>query len=84
VEALSADGLLSPADALRDLDAVAVDPAVAADVAHGKVLERERLGTSGDGPWAVVGEDGALLAVYEPHQGTTAKPTVVLANPTPS
>jgi tRNA pseudouridine55 synthase len=84
VEALSADGLLSPADALRDLDAVTADATVAADVAHGKVLEREQLGVSGEGPWAVVGEDGALLAVYEAHRGTTAKPSVVLADPAPS
>jgi tRNA pseudouridine55 synthase len=78
VEALTPDGLLSPADALRDLDAVTVDQAVAADVAHGKVLERGRLGVTGDGPWPVVGEDDTLLAVYEPHRGTTAKPSVVV------
>ena len=53
--------------------------AVAADVAHGKVLERDRLGVEGDGPWPIVGPDGALLAVYEPHRGSTAKPSVVLA-----
>ena len=82
LEALSVDDLLSPAEALRDLSAVTVDEAVAADVAHGKVLERDRLGGPGDGPWPVVGEDGTLLAVYEPHRGTTAKPTVVLGAPT--
>ena len=81
VEALTPDALLSPADALRDLDAVTVDEAVAGDVAHGKVLERDRLAVRGDGPWPVVGQGGALLAVYEPHRGTTAKPSVVLATP---
>ena len=84
VEALSPDALLSPAEALRDLDAVTVDESVASDVAHGKVLDRDRLGVAGDGPWPIVGEGGALLAVYEPHKGTTAKPTVVLAAPSAS
>jgi tRNA pseudouridine55 synthase len=78
VDALSPEALLTPAEALRDLPAVTVDEAVAADVAHGKVLDRDRLGVSGDGPWPVVGQDGVLLAVYEPHRGA-AKPAVVLA-----
>jgi tRNA pseudouridine55 synthase len=81
VEALDPSRLLSPAAALRDLPSVTVSEEVAADVAHGKVLVLDRLGVSGDGPWPVVGTDGALLAVYEPHRGTTAKPSVVLASP---
>jgi hypothetical protein len=32
---------------------------------------------AGDGPWAVLAADGALLAVYEPFRGE-AKPAVVL------
>ncbi len=78
VEALTPEGLLTPAEALRDLEAVTVADDVAADVADGKVLERDRLGVVGDGPWPVVARDGALLAVYEPHRGTTVKPSVVL------
>jgi tRNA pseudouridine55 synthase len=81
LEALAVEDLLTPAQALRDLDAVAVDDDVAADVAHGKVLDRDRLGVVGEGPWPVVSQTGELLAVYETHKGTTAKPTVVLAAP---
>jgi tRNA pseudouridine55 synthase len=81
LDSLSADRLLSPAAALRDLTAVAVDAATAADVAHGKVLAAEVLGVTGPGPWAVLDEGGALLAVYEPHRDGTAKPTVVLPRP---
>jgi tRNA pseudouridine55 synthase len=82
VEALDPGRLLSPAAALRDLPTVAVPASVVVDVAHGKVLERAALGIDhGDGPWPVIGPDGALLAVYEPHRGTTAKPSVVLASP---
>ena len=32
----------------------------------------------GDGPWAVFGPDGSLLAVYEAFRETEAKPAVVL------
>lgn len=78
VGALDVEHLLTPAQALRDLPAVAVDEAVAGDVGHGKVLPLETLGVSGDGPWPVIGPAGALLAVYEPHRSGTAKPAVVL------
>ena len=78
---LSPDRLLSPAAALRDLPGVTVDERTAADVGHGKVLPAEVLGVSGDGPWPVLGGDGTLLAVYEPHRAGTVKPGVVLATP---
>ena len=75
---LSADCLLPPAAAVRDLPAVTVDEGTAADVGHGKVLDRERLSLTGDGPWAVLDRAGALLAVYEPHRPGTVKPAVVV------
>jgi tRNA pseudouridine55 synthase len=66
--------LLPPAEAVRDLPATVVDDRGALDVAHGRPLPRP----GGDGPWAVLGPDGALLAVYE-AAGDRAKPAVVLA-----
>ena len=81
---LTPEHLLTPAQALRDLPAVTVDVTVAAAVAVGKVLERDALGVDGDGPWPVLGEDGSLLAVYEPHRGPMAKPSVVLSAATSS
>jgi tRNA pseudouridine55 synthase len=80
LEALTPETLLNPADAMRDLDAVTVDADVAADIAHGKVLDRDRLGIAGEGPWAMVGADGTLLAVYETYKALTAKPAVVLGS----
>ena len=66
--------VLQPAAvALRDFPASVVDAEVARAVGHGKVLARDTIGAQGDGPWAVVDEHGALLAVYE----ATAKPEVV-------
>lgn len=77
LDAASVDALLSPAEALRDMASVIVDADVSAAVAHGKVLPRESLGVDGEGPWRLLDEYGALLAVYEPHKSAT-KPAVVL------
>jgi tRNA pseudouridine55 synthase len=79
IEAVSPERLLTPSEALRDLVAVEATDALAAAVAHGKVLGVDDLGVAGDGPWRVVGADGVLLAVYEAHGVGTAKPAVVLA-----
>jgi tRNA pseudouridine55 synthase len=70
--------VLSPAEALRDYPAVTVDAALATDVGHGKVLDLAALGATGDGPWAVRGPAGELLAVYEMHGEGRAKPAVVV------
>lgn len=70
--------LLPMAAAVAHLRGVSVDEDGAADVRHGKVLDRARLGADGDGPWAVHEPGGDLLAVYEPY-GEAAKPMVVVA-----
>ena len=68
---------LRPAsEALRDYNRVTVDADTADLIAHGRLLAP----FEGDDPWAVIGPDGALLAVYERH-GDHAKPSVVLAVP---
>jgi tRNA pseudouridine55 synthase len=79
IEALTPDHLLTPAEAMADLAPIAVDGDLVTAVGHGKQLPLEVLGASGLGPWAVLGPDGTLLAVYEPHRTGTAKPSVVLA-----
>ena len=80
---LAPERLLPPAEALRGRPRVVVDDASAALVAHGRVLDAAALGVEGAGPWAVLGSDGRLLAVYEAHRAGTVKPAVVLA-PAPS
>ena len=70
--------VLPMAHAVQHLDGVRVDPAVAAEVAHGRVLDIESLGAAGDGPWAVHDSGGKLLAVYERFRDG-AKPAVVVA-----
>lgn len=71
--------LLPPSAAVRHLAPAVVGPEVAAAVATGKALDLGALGVAGEGPWAVLGGDGALLAVYEAHGEGRAKPAVVLA-----
>jgi tRNA pseudouridine55 synthase len=80
LESVSPDTMRPMLDAVRHLDRRDVDEAVAADVAVGKVLERQVLGLPDDdaGPWAIIGPDDRLLAVYEPFRGTTAKPSLVV------
>ena len=69
--------LLPVSAAVQHLESALVDEDTAVLVGHGRVLPLEQLQVSGGGPWAVLGEDGALRAVYESHpQG--GKPTVVI------
>ena len=70
--------LLAPLAAVAHLPAVAVEEEVAGLVRSGRRLERAGpTPFPGDGPWAVVGPDGALLAVYR-ADGERARPDVVL------
>jgi tRNA pseudouridine55 synthase len=70
--------LLSPAEGLRDYPALAVSGEMATAVGHGKVLGRSSLGFEGTGPWRILDDSGALLAMYETHGDDRAKPAVVL------
>jgi tRNA pseudouridine55 synthase len=61
--------VLTPAEALRDLQQVTVGSEAARLVAHGLPLDRVSVGAAGDGPWALIDRRARLLAVY------TATPT---------
>ena len=82
LDAIAADPVgcaIPPVVAMRDLERVAVDHERARAVRHGATFTAGGLPTSGDGPFAVVDPDGALLAVYE-RQGAGVKPAVVVAS----
>jgi tRNA pseudouridine55 synthase len=70
--------LLPIEEAARGLGRVEVDAAVADAIRVGSVLDPDRLGVTGAGPWPVFGDDGTLLAFYERHPDGRAKPAVVL------
>ena len=76
---LTPEAVLTPAQAMRDLDRVVVDDEVARLVGRGLPLDRVSIGASGDGPWAMVDDRGRLLAVYEPTGTDRVRPSVVLA-----
>jgi len=79
LEAIGPEAVLSPAEALRDLESVQVDDDVAASIRTGLALDRVPLGAVGDGPWAMLDDGGALLAVYEATGTDRIRPAVVLA-----
>jgi len=81
LEDLSAAHLEPPSALVAHLPALAVDDDVAGALRHGRVLERRALKAVGDGPWALYGPEGGLLAVYERLGRDRAKPAVVLAGP---
>jgi tRNA pseudouridine55 synthase len=74
------EAVLPPVRAVAHLTTVAVEEATARVVRHGAVLRPGDTGMQGEGPWAVVDDEGALLAVYERRPDGTAKPSVVLAS----
>jgi len=80
VEADPAAVLLAPREAVRDLAAIAADAEIARAVAHGSVFPATALSVDPEapGPFAVVGPEGALLAVYE-RRGAALKPAVVIS-----
>jgi tRNA pseudouridine55 synthase len=72
--------VLPPLAAVRDLEQVGVGAEQARAVAHGVTFPAAVLAgaNAGPGPFAVVGPDGELLAVYE-RRRAAVKPAVVLA-----
>jgi len=82
IEAIEADpdaAVLAPTEAMRDLEPVRIDAERARGVAHGATFAAPALigESEGAGPFAVVDDAGALLAVYE-RRGGGVKPSVVL------
>jgi tRNA pseudouridine55 synthase len=78
VDELTPAAVLTPAQALRDLDQVVVQADVRRQVARGLALDRVPLGVTGDGPWGLVDEGHRLLAVYDPTETDRIRPAVVL------
>ncbi len=78
VDELTPAVILTPAQALRDLDQVVVPAEVQTLVARGLALDRIPLGVTGEGPWGLVDDGHRLLAVYESTDTDRIRPAVVL------
>jgi tRNA pseudouridine55 synthase len=76
---LTHDAILTPAQAMRDLPLIAVEPEIADLIGRGLALDRVPIGAVGEGPWAMVDQGGRLLAVYEATGTDRIKPAVVVA-----
>lgn len=79
LDAVGPDAVRPLRDAVGHLPVVTVDAATAVAVSHGSVLPGEATGFVGEGPWAVVAREGALLAVYEGRPDGSVKPSMVVA-----
>ena len=78
VDELTPAVVLTPAQALRDLDQVVVTSDVQRHIARGLALDRVPVGVTGDGPWGLVDQGHRLLAVYEATETDRIRPAVVL------
>ena len=78
VDELTPAVVLTPAQAMRDLDQVVVPIDAQKLVARGLPLDRVPLGVAGDGPWGLVDDAHHLLAVYEATETDRIKPAVVI------
>jgi tRNA pseudouridine55 synthase len=78
LDTLEAADVLSPARALPHLASVSVPAAVAEMVRRGRPLGLAEV-PAGPGPWAVLDQSGALLAVYERGGGERWRAAVVMA-----
>ncbi len=79
VDELGPDDVLTPAEAMRDLEQVTVPADAEQQVSRGLPLDRVPLGITGDGPWSLVDEHRRLLAVYEATDTDRIRPAVVVA-----
>ncbi|HEY3844489.1 MAG TPA: tRNA pseudouridine(55) synthase TruB [Acidimicrobiales bacterium] len=79
LELLSEDAVLTPAQAMRDMDFITVENTTAAAIGTGLALDRVPIGAVGEGPWAMLDGEGNLLAVYEATDTDRIKPAVVLS-----
>lgn len=71
--------LLGPEEGVRHLEHLRVEGELEDQVRHGRVLDRASLSIHRDGPWAVIGAEGQLVAVYESFRDGRAKPSIVLS-----
>jgi tRNA pseudouridine55 synthase len=77
IEAAPDEHVLPLTVAMRDLERVDLDVEQAAAVAHGVAFAPGVLAVRGDGPFALVGPDGGLRAVYM-RRGAALKAAVVV------
>lgn len=71
--------VLTPAQAMADLEQVTVGPESVLRISRGLGLDRVSTGATGKGPYALIDQSGSLLAVYVATATDRIVPQVVLA-----
>ena len=79
LDAVSPTGVLPCAELVRDMPSVELAAGELDAITHGRSVERVTLKVAGDGPWALIGADGELVAIGEPRGSDKVRPAVVLA-----
>jgi tRNA pseudouridine55 synthase len=77
IEAAPDEAVLPLVVAMRDLERVDVDDEQSRAVSHGVSFACGALAVRGEGPYALVGPEGTLLAVYD-ARGAALRPAVVV------
>ena len=72
-----ASDIRPPVELLTGMDRIAVDATCAVAIGHGRALDPSAIGAVGKGPFALLGEAGELLAVYEYDGADRLRPIVV-------
>lgn len=78
LEDVSPDRVLPCRELVRDMPAAEIAGAELTAVRHGRSVERAILQVAGEGPWALVGPDGELVAIGEPRGSDKVRPAVVM------
>lgn len=68
-------------DIVGHLGPVTVDDELVVDIGYGRVLDAERVGVTGAGPFPILDPSGQLIAIYEKFRGASVKPSLVLVQP---
>ena len=68
--------VISLAEGLADYPSITLDDETVARVRNGQRLGRDVV--TGDGPWVLLDEAGAVVAVHERVEGGKVKPAVVI------
>lgn len=80
IEDAPADAVVPTSKAMSSLERLEVSAEVARAVQYGAVFPSTSFNVTGDGPFAVIGPTGDLMAIYE-RRGPGFKPAVVMSGP---
>lgn len=79
LDEVAAEHMLTPAQALRGMEMLRLPASLERRARHGLLLDKSKLSPTGQGPWALVNDEGNLVGVYEDAGETRMRALVVMA-----